>query len=803
MNPSNNRQIEAALKNWDKATDKGIVKTYLSNIGIDKNLYMKYAGKQIRGSTLKYKVDGEYVSKRSILHKLGETCILRIPLDPVFQRKRGRLLQGKLQKNSCLYLGDPKSESLGIVKDFESALSLMSLLEFSEFLFAVCGTPGSFDKFTPGKKYERIVVFADDDFQTKEPINPGLTAAIDMVQRIIRTTSVEAEMCRPKRFEKIMRWNDLLKQEMLADSLEWGLDVDLYPEGPNIEKFLMQINGKQWGSIKVEEGVFWRFDSNGRMLKISNFMIHPDAVIFNPNGNESIDTTLIHVDGSTKPIMFDVEDLNEQTKFSLRCKSKGRWGYLWSGSGNNFHSLQLFLENMCRGKPHLKLVNYWGGLDGKTYFYSNAAISKDEIIEINDRRINIAGDTYLIERNKEMPYGKMIQTIYRKGVCDEAKVERAFRYFKESGEAALALGFGIGTLYLDRVVSEFGAFPFLGLFGYRGTGKTTLARMVMSLFGFKLMLPPFSYAGTTEAGISQGMEVLGNIPYWIDEYHGGKISRISEEFLKAVYGQASKGIGSLEGAKTRSVKSSLILSGQGMTFDSALNTRIVTIRLSRAELRTDVISWVFDNRDQLNLYGSKKIQQSLDIKNQQVFVKKVREEMEDMVTKGIDYRIALNYSVAISAIDLFTGLKAKKLKELVLCNLAEFQAEMETLDPINSFFNELLTFYLVNRRDEDLKTTIKEAIGVDKKKQRIFVRLHVLHSVLSGNSKNHIDSLIDLRANLVDEHAAVKGRHKIGRIFYKGVYAIPVKKACDEMKAAAIEIIGDEKLFETNEMRIV
>lgn len=802
MNSSTNRQIESALKNWEKATDKGIVKTYLSHIGINKDIYMKYVGRQIRGGILKYKDNGEFVLKKSILHQLGDSCIIRIPLDPEFQRKRGRLLQGRLQKNACMVLGESKTNSLGIVQDLESALSLMSLPDFSDFRFAVCGTSANFKNFTPPGKYERYVVFADDDFQTKDPVNPGLTAAVEMVQRIIKTSGMEAELCRPRRYDKIMRWNDLLKQEMLAESLEWGWEVDLFPEGPNIQEFLKQTEGKQWGSIKIEEGVFWRFDNYGQMIKISNFIIHPEAVIINHNGNESIDTTLMHADGSTKPILFDIEDLNEQSKFALKCKSGGRWGYVWSGKGNNFHSLQLYLDSMCRGKPHLKRVDYWGSLAGNVYFYSNAAISKSDIIEINDRRLEIGGDNYLMERKKEMPYGRMIQTVYRKGICDQAKVERAFRYIKSNGEATLALGFGIGTLYLGHVIEEFGAFPFLGLFGYKRTGKTTLARMVMSLFGYKIMLPPINYSGTTEAGISQGMEVLGNIPYWIDEYHGGKMSRISEEFLKAVYGQASTAIGSLEGATTRAVKSSLMLSGQGMSVDSALRSRMITVRMSLAELRKDVISWVFDNREQLNIYGSLKIQQSLDEKNQKAYVKKVREHMEDLASKGIDYRIALNYSVAISAVDLFTGLDAIQLKDLILPILVEFEEEMETLDPVNSFFNELLTFYLVNRGDEDMKRTIQESIGFDRKKRRINVRLQVLHSILTSNDIQ-VDSLTDLRSNLVVEHAAVNGQFKIGKQFHKGVYAVPVDKACDEMKAATIEIIGDEKLFETNEMRIV
>lgn len=789
------------MKNWEKADDKAIVKAYLSKIGINTDVYMKYVGRTIRGGMLKYKEDGEFVSKKSILHKLGDTCILRIPLDPDFQRKKGRPLQGKLQKNACVYLGNPNSGSLGIVRDIESALSLLSLPAFADFQIAVCGTLPNFEKFTPKKKFERLVVFADDDFQTNDPPNPGLSAAINLVQRLIKETGKEAELCRPKRYEKIMRWNDLLRQELLQDSLEWGWEVKLCDDESNIDKFLYSVNGRQWGSIKIEEGVFWRFDSNGRMIRISNFMVHPEAVIVNPNGNQSIDCTLIHADGNKKSIVFNIEDLNEQTRFALKCKSNGDWGFIWSGLVNNFTSFLLFLHAVSRGKPRLKRVDYWGCLGGKVYFYSNAAISKDEIIELNDRRIKIASDEYLVERTKQMPYGKSVQALYRKGICNEERVEGAFRHIKSNGEAALALGFGIASMYLDHVIQEFGAFPFLGIFGYMRSAKTTLARMVMALFGFKLMLPPIRYSDSTEPGIAQGMETLGSIPYWIDEYNDGKLSRISHEFVKNIYSQSSAAIGSLEGAQTRAVKSSLILSGQVVSVDSAIRTRIITVRMSRAELRKDVISWIYDNREQLNLYGSLKIQQSLDEQNQQAYLKKIRVEMDALAAQGIDHRIALNYAVAICALDLFTGLNVEKLKQVVIPLLVEFEQDMEELSPVNTFFSELLNYYFINVGDDKTRQTVRDCIGVSEDKKHIHVRLQVLHSLLLSN-QIVLDALPSLRMNLTVEHAAKKGRLKIGDKYHKGVYAIPVKRASEEMKTAAAEIHGNPELFDNN-LRIV
>ncbi len=786
-----NKRIQAALSIWNDASETDVIKMYLNSIEIPKKVYHKYVGKQLKGHKLRFKENGEYSKKYVLLYMLGQSCIVKTPLDPDLLKKRGRLLQGIIEPHDTCYLG-PESSVLGIVQDLEAALSLLTLDEFKLIKFAVTASRNQFQRYQLTGDFERIIVFADDDFQSKNPDNPSLQSALKLLRRLRKETKAEVMLCRPKRLEKVMRWNDLLRQGLLSQSIEWGADVELVSSGPDISSQIEELNHREYGSIVIKDGVFWTHNSQGGLTTLSNFMILPEATILNPNGNETLDCMLVHAEGHTKKIQFNLEDLNEQSKFALKCKTKRPWGYIWSGKSHNFSSLLLFLNSVSRNKPTIRKVNYWGCFGGKAFFYDNTAISKSETVEMEGSKIRIAGEEYLLERTLDNPYGKAVRVLLNQGITADVKVEKVFKEIKGSGEAALALGFGIATMYLEHVIERFGAFPFLFLFGYRQTAKTTLARLVMSLFGFQLSLPPVRFKDSTEVGIAQGMEALGCIPYWIDEYNDSSISRISPEFIKNLYNQSGAAIGSLEGAKNRGVKTSFLLSGQVISVDSAIRTRSITVRMTLNELNKNVIRWSFDNWHLFGVYDAEKIKQSLNVKNQKAYLEKTRELMDEIAREGIDYRLALNHAVSLAAIDLFTGIDAVPLKRLTLSMLKEFEEELEELEPVNAFFNEILNLFSQNSKEAN--ETILKCIDVSKKKDAIHIRLSVLHSLLSQR-KIPVDTKSSLQINLKTEYSATKGQLKIGKEFYKGVFSIPVKQASDEMKLVVAEILGKPDLF--------
>lgn len=148
--------------------------------------------------------------------------------------------------------------------------------------------------------------------------------------------------------------------------------------------------------------------------------------------------------------------------------------------------------------------------------------------------------------------------------------------YKNNG--AIGIAFYLAALFRDIIFKEFKEFPLINLFGQKGSGKSTMAKSLMYLFGLPQNAISLENASSTKKGIYRKFAQYRNSFIWLDEYkntvHPDVIGLLKNLFDGIGYERAQT---SNDNRTTGTpVLSSTILSGQDMpTIDPALFRRVL------------------------------------------------------------------------------------------------------------------------------------------------------------------------------------------------------------------------------------
>lgn len=150
----------------------------------------------------------------------------------------------------------------------------------------------------------------------------------------------------------------------------------------------------------------------------------------------------------------------------------------------------------------------------------------------------------------------------------------------ESG--ALALGTALSYAIAPELLEYYKAHPGLWLTGPAAAGKTVTAGLFMRMWGFSEKHHPIIYGGYTAAFLDHTLAHRSNLPVHLDDFHQDTDDKYLIPSLRAPFNRQSKQKGKLDQSKiiyALQPRTSLIVTGEGVTDDSATLSRYAVINL--------------------------------------------------------------------------------------------------------------------------------------------------------------------------------------------------------------------------------
>ena len=179
---------------------------------------------------------------------------------------------------------------------------------------------------------------------------------------------------------------------------------------------------------------------------------------------------------------------------------------------------------------------------------------------------------------------------------DKIDVKQLFERFSQGifdtvGDYDGLLCIGMSLLYAaaQQVYRDYGGHPGLWLYGKRGGGKTTVARWLMRIWGFKELQGIRLDKTTTAVGMTRNLTQYSDIPLWFDEYRRNIPDiDLKEAVLRGAFDRSSGSKGRMDSTtKTNTVRAltTPIVSGEMSSPDAATRSRYVHALIATSRRR--------------------------------------------------------------------------------------------------------------------------------------------------------------------------------------------------------------------------
>ncbi len=344
-------------------------------------------------------------------------------------------------------------------------------------------------------------------------------------------------------------------------------------------------------SIWIKDGQYWGYDMRNTAKCFSNFTMN---VLFllksHTNPKRIIEFKNILGQSFVKELTMD--DLVGVSAFRKKLIADGSFIY----KGDMYELLNLS-EMLFKDEKMATELTSLGWQKNKGFFaFSNGITSEGKFFPVDEFGI--------VTHHEDRFYLPAFSNLYTD--AEEAfENERNFRHiesdvsfaewsalfykvYKHNG--AIGICFYIAALFRDIIFGEFKEFPLLNLFGQKGSGKSTMAKSLMYLFGAPQSAISLENASSTKKGIYRKFSQYRNSFVWLDEYkntiHPNEIGLLKNLFDGIGYERAQTSQDNR--THTNPVLSSAIVSGQDMpTIDPALFTRVILLMFKNNQFTSD------------------------------------------------------------------------------------------------------------------------------------------------------------------------------------------------------------------------
>jgi len=431
-------------------------------------------------------------------------------------------------------------------------------------------------------------------------------------------------------------YNNAYKRYNQCNQEKNDADADIY-----------QKNKCYYKTVHTNEGI--------AEVCISNFVIHLLHTI-EADGNHVRICKLENERGQiSRQVIFTAETLTRPMDFMAECKKAGN--YIFKGDFKDLIALNEILlkqeENIVHSPDHIGQVNdIWimgrYGIDNKGQIIT---CDDNNIITLDDksymvRNLNIVDDndeTYMPTKPDVI---EEITDDYLKDVAYTLKTNLG------TFNAWLSLGFIVAGWHSNAIYNHKGdkSFPIFFINGKRNSGKTYLARWLMSAYGFP-HIDGKNFAMPSIVSMTRKLGYYSSLPLWYDDYKNNlKDIKHRDEFLLGAYNRqgADKGIKSGFGVRAEKIRGFLLLSGEDTPDNNAVFSRCCNIQISAYERDNNALTHMLDlvqHFPSLGLHFATKKQRE----GSEKLLAKIDYIQDRLMSQDIDGRLAKNVSVFAGA----------------------------------------------------------------------------------------------------------------------------------------------------------
>ncbi len=351
------------------------------------------------------------------------------------------------------------------------------------------------------------------------------------------------------------------------------------------DKFIDQTLYQKYG-FSENGHCYFSLDKNGQEISWSNFSMDPlfhikDAL--NPKRLYRI----TNVNGQEEIIEMKQEDLVSLQRFKLRVEGFGN--FIWKAKDEQLTKLKGFLYEKTETAIEITQL---GWQRDEFFAFGNGVAYNGQWLPVDDFgivRLGDLGNFYLPSASKMYRNERKLFQFERKFVHAGLN-DISFRKYTDKlievfgNNAKVGVCFFLATLFKDVVTITSKNFPYLNLFGPKGSGKSELGHSLMSFFIISNDPPNLSSA--TDAALADTVAQCANALVHIDEYKNS-IELNRREFIKGLYdgvGRTRMNMDRDKKRETTAVDCGVIISGQEMmTVDIAMFSRALFLTFNTSD----------------------------------------------------------------------------------------------------------------------------------------------------------------------------------------------------------------------------
>ena len=275
-------------------------------------------------------------------------------------------------------------------------------------------------------------------------------------------------------------------------------------------------------------------------------------------------------------------------------------------------------------------------------------------------------------------------------------------YSKQDGE--MLVGAAVGFFAAPELYAERNQFPGIWIHGEKGGGKTATAQWLLALFGFKHIESGLSFKTSTAVGMQIALGQYANIPVWGDEYKEGELYH--PNVVGVVHGGFNREIASKWSAdgRTRSIRTSLLVTGESTSSNTATMSRYVTVvaarekRVGTEEEQLQRLKWLQSHRQYFFAVGR------VILCHRAGFVERFKTYLEEWEhaseLASVEPRARFTYGVSYAGfmalnelVPIYDSKQSQAFRQRLVNRTIEAHAELAARVDVITFLRILLSAY--------------------------------------------------------------------------------------------------------------